>query len=955
LLAPVIDRPSSTLESPLGIGGETDESRFYEHYAWCLNPHLTVLDTQRRLAEELRRVGELAVDWQRAEAAVNVWLLGGAILNAADERLRGRTLKLPKPLVRMKPLRSAGAGIARLTIEDKRLRRWRDAWLSAFERFLPALLPEVPPAPAAMGRAAAALRQAAEGSLPEQLAGDRAGLPSPFQRLDLTHRDVLALANRLILSVPNRSTPVALIGLRTSGSYFAPLIKVALEAAGYNAIAYATLEPNKGISRTEGRVLVNLASQRALGVLVDDPPESGSTLLAALDIARRCGFSQDNLRLLVPTHPAKRDWAATLPESLILTLAPEEWHKRNLLERNRVETALKAYLGDIKVIDSERANVFSNNLRSTSPEKRVRRLKRVYEVVVQSGGQASTAFVLAKSVGWGWLSYHAFLAAHRLAGYVPQLIGLREGILYSVYVPHAGVTGPDPERIASYVAARTRTLGLGAAVGPGPDLKRHNNGSRLLERSLSRAYGSLLTATLMRSRIGGRLRRLPCPSPTWIDGNMRADEWTFDGKSWLKTDYEHHGMGKGGLNVVDPGFDLGAALLDLDLRPDAERHMLQRYAALSGDRTIDARMLVNKLMAGLWSMNRAQEVLLTGKRSADELQNAHSRFVAAWHALTVETARFAGRFCRRAQPPSWNTSPIMLDVDGVIDRRVFGFPATTGAGIAALSALNRLGCPVALNTARSVAEVQAYCEAYGFSGGVAEYGGYFWDAVRGEGHVLIDRGTAEQLESLRDALGNLPGVFLDPRHLYSIRAFTYRQNSSGLAGLLHKAKTVEVGEGAVAPLSPIVVNQILHDLALDRLTVHQTTIDTTISARSCDKGTGLRALIELASTPSSTTAVGDNEADLPMFRAATRSFAPSNIRCRNRARLLGCEIVSAPYQRGLLEIARLLGGPAARVPIEPRSEQEKLILEILHAADRPWTRHLLAAVSDPTSLRIFWH
>lgn len=43
-----------------------------------------------------------------------------------------------------------------------------------------------------------------------------------------------------------------------------------------------------------------------------------------------------------------------------------------------------------------------------------------------------------------------------------------------------------------------------------------------------------------------------------------------------------------------------------------------------------------------------------------------------------------------------------------------------------------------------------------------------------------------------------------------------------------------------------------------------------------------------------------------MFRAATQSFAPANIGRAREARLVGCRIVRGAYQRGLLQIARIL-------------------------------------------------
>ena len=50
-------------------------------------------------------------------------------------------------------------------------------------------------------------------------------------------------------------------------------------------------------------------------------------------------------------------------------------------------------------------------------------------------GEKQTKYVLAKSVGWGWLGYHAFLIGHRLSEYVPPVLGLRDGVLYSEWTP----------------------------------------------------------------------------------------------------------------------------------------------------------------------------------------------------------------------------------------------------------------------------------------------------------------------------------------------------------------------------------------------------------------------------------------------------------------------------------------------------------------------------------------
>ncbi len=74
-----------------------------------------------------------------------------------------------------------------------------------------------------------------------------------------------------------------------------------------------------------------------------------------------------------------------------------------------------------------------------------------------------------------------------------------------------------------------------------------------------------------------------------------------------------------------------------------------------------------------------------------------------------------------------------------------------------------------------------------------------------------------------------------------------------------------------------------------------------------DKGTGMQILLELADlNGAETLTIGDTEHDLPMFRRATRCFAPAQVSCRDAARLLGCHIKNAAFQVGLLEIIRTI-------------------------------------------------
>jgi hydroxymethylpyrimidine pyrophosphatase-like HAD family hydrolase len=377
---------------------------------------------------------------------------------------------------------------------------------------------------------------------------------------------------------------------------------------------------------------------------------------------------------------------------------------------------------------------------------------------------------------------------------------------------------------------------------------------------------------------------------------------------------------------------------------------------LSGDADVRDRLFVNKLIAGIWSLSEVQEQLFAMPRGGAAQQALHHRFMDAWNFLAVQTAWHCGRYCRAPLALGWRAPLVGLDLDGVLDQRTFGFPATSAAGIEALSVLHDRGLSVALNTARSAAEVREYCRAYALAGGIAEHGAYLWDAVRERDRVLINPEAARELDALRNRLREIPGVFLDDRHQYSVRAFMYQERPRSLLGsLMRSLRAAEIGDGALAPLPTLLVQQVIADLGLERISFHHTSIDTTFVDANADKGTGLWALRDwVLDERAETIAIGDNTADLPAFRAATRSFAPANVNCAREASLLGCQIVAQRYQRGLLQIARAIADAGSRprtIPQPPRGAD--LFLDLLRIADRHWAANLTTMLLDAPAFKVF--
>ena len=305
--------------------------------------------------------------------------------------------------------------------------------------------------------------------LPADLQAKRLATPSPFSHLDLTPKDVLRLGACFVRRFPDRAQPILLLGLRTSGSFFAPLLRALLETEGYRSVGLLTIEPNKGIGRREESKLKRFAARGYWMLIVDDPPDTSRTLLASLDIVHRAGFARGSVKFLAPTHPAKPNWFKMLPKDSVITLQPEQWHKRELLNPKAVEFRLAEYFRSrnfvrVSVTASRRADEFNAGLQPNTSDERGVRLKRIFEVQLETPeGETQTRYVLAKSVGWGWLSYRAFLIGHRFSGYVPPILGLRDGILYMEWLPQPAVElGAKRKEIvgasASYAAARLRHL-----------------------------------------------------------------------------------------------------------------------------------------------------------------------------------------------------------------------------------------------------------------------------------------------------------------------------------------------------------------------------------------------------------------------------------------------------------------------------------------------------------------
>jgi hydroxymethylpyrimidine pyrophosphatase-like HAD family hydrolase len=256
--------------------------------------------------------------------------------------------------------------------------------------------------------------------------------------------------------------------------------------------------------------------------------------------------------------------------------------------------------------------------------------------------------------------------------------------------------------------------------------------------------------------------------------------------------------------------------------------------------------------------------------------------------------------------------------------------------------LQEHGYAIVFDSARSLRQLKHYAECYGAVGVVAEYGAAAWDAISGASCTLVSAAALDQLEAVKTALRQVPGVFVNADYRHSIRAHVYER-------------------GARTAVPSATIASVLARLGAGELRMHDTATETTIVPRAADKGSGLTALLELAGARAAkvAAAVGDSAADLAMFAVAERSFAPGHINCRNAAESLGCRVAGATYQNGFLESARAIVHPggercdrcAASTPrLAGRSE---LFARLLEVVDRPLHAKLLAAVAHPAAVAAF--
>jgi len=924
---------------------ENPEWKYYSRYAWCLSPALPIRELRVRLHEEWQQRDDETVAWQRGEALVNLYLLLSALHCTAADYLADRPFSLvglSRRLASAQPLVSClralvnGPYTMAMRAQHRTVERWNEHVQRCLDAICRILLDEP--------RFGSESRQMLErtlpvvvcSDLPERVVAWRMRIPEAYRCQDLTHSDVFSLAGLLAQRQDLKDRPTLILGLRTAGAYFAPLLEAYFFRQGFPTLGWLSIRPKAGLTATERRCLSKALKAGSRIVVIDDHPNSGETFVLILKILRALGAQPQDVVLLAPQHPAETDWMPQVKPVETIRLPLSEFYKFRLLrdDRRLLTIVREFYLArgwkEVQFLKSSDVDEVNQALDAQFGHTFQTRLKRLIEIrAFNDSGKQQVVRILFKSVGWGWLAYHAYLAGASLKDHIPQLIGLREGLLAIEWVGPLDPALPAASNeaiqavIPKYVAQRAKTLRVPGDPWMDPAGYRVSGWDRVI-RSLRRPLGPVcgrMAASLLRRE----LLAYATPLPTLVDGRMRRENWIATSSHAVKSDFEHHNFGGGEEDFVDPAFDLAGAIFEMDVSAAEEDRMIQAYVRDTGDEGIRARLPLYKLRVGHAAMAEASHYL---DRPISDIRRASEnlRYLAGRNYLTYQFNRHHSDRIGRPTQVSWSGRLFFLDLDGVFDTQALGgFPHTTTQGLIALSLLRQYDYSVVPNTGRSVEHVRNYCEQYAFPGGLAEFGCVLVDRVRECEIVLAEQEELEDLARFREVLCRQRGVLVDPGYKVAVRTYRIEKGS-----MLSPAKQD--------------LEAILEREAIQSLGVVVTSADGYVLPKSLSKKNGMEAVLRrLECKLDLVAAMGDSDPDIDMLRSADVAYAPIN--CTPAVRRLArsssnVRLIRARNQRAFLNavvdlIERRHGQRIDRHGMAGVGHSSHLIDRVLDLADEP--------------------
>ncbi len=725
-------------------------------------------------------------------------------------------------------------------------------------------------------------------ALPPALKNEIVKLPSCFRSFDQQPEDLRSIAEKFTVDWPERGRQLYVIGIRTSGSYLAPLYGAYLKRCGFQYVNVMTIRPGYPLTIRERATLRNLSNSDGMALLCDDPPISGSTVLKTAALLEGYGLPARRVLLLLQLTGNTSSLPAGLRKYPSIILTGTNWAiHRHFTQDEFRQVLARACPPEVQVLAVERHSAFGDK----DSRAHAKALFKV-QMVNSNNGELFTRFIQVKGVGLGYFGDHELAIARRLHVYAPNIIAIRNGSIYTE-MPEASTNlspampGKDETlegQLVEYIISRNRLL-------------RVNDDRSLRVRGRNAVWEVASNFLSTNFRAGWFIARLPLVDPyakkilqpehpSIVDGDMSLKNWYIDerrGHGLTKLEVAERAFSHMDLACYDPVYDLAA--LDVEMNGESSSGYLRNtYENRIGEKVSAERWMLLRLVH-LWDLKRQMTI------TSEAAERRMSKIVQAYFSeifFTEISNRADGAVCA-------------LDVDGVLETNPMGFPSLTASSARSLRALLQHGFRVVLATGRSQDEVMDRCAAYHLSGGVAEYGAVIYDSQSGAALPLLNQSEHGALFGLRGRLRNKYGISFDPAYRQSARA--YDVDPSGKhAGIDEETISKILAEDKVAgqfhavrglAQTDFIPARINKGLGLEEWLAH---FDHT-AALKIGEGSGQKHIA---------LSVGDGMADLPMFSLAKLAYAPAHARLG--APVENVRVTSRPYQRGLEQAIHALLG-----------------------------------------------
>ena len=796
-------------------------------------------------------------------------------------------------------------------------------------------------------------------SLSPHLLGARLRLPSCFNVLDVYPEDCFRLGARVAEGMGDVTTPTLCLGIRTSGSYMGPLVAGELRRLGLADVAYATARPRCPLLSPERRRIGAACRSGHQIIVVDDPPQTGRALAMtvqglfrlgarpeAITCAYIAGSRSHGLRGSTSDAQWRNVWAEQIAGVRLTSLEPHERQVSSLLSVEQIGATVGATESRPRTVQRQPDAVLvcaagEDAAPLGSAASRGHQQRRFHLPVNDASGQETIRTIAAKGVGLGFFGRGAGVIAERLREWVPDVVACTHGVLIAdegLGSTEAWDAHPTVAEVARYVAARARGLPLSA--DPSLSLNDRASGWHKLGAELSRGYHML--GPFHAERVTHRIRRVFAPKrPAVIDAAMGEGSWLRTADSRLrKRDFEEGPFGSNDILLFDPAYDLASATYELNLSPGQWPELLDEYQRAALERVGPARLYLYQLLCGSQALNSAR-IMLAGMRGAaerrlseGELRELDASTRWAEDFLTRATHTFLAQVYELGRTEPDGRRVFAVDVDGVLSDSRAGFASTTPAGAQALRCLARHGFAVVLATGRSVEQAAAWCEDLGLQAAIAEYGAAIWDVREGKATDLRSPEEATVVERVREALGAVEGVHVDPAYRYGIRAYRWAR-------------------GSREALPPELVEEVVRAAGDPKLRPIVGLKQTDLVPESADKGRGLQALLDRRGwRPEVIWGVGDTADDLPLLRMARHAWAPRNARAelkREVRRHPGGHVSGASHQLAVLQAAASAAcggrGPCPGCRLTVSEVESRTVVDLLASRNQPIWRAALGALN----------